>query len=149
MQNQFQTYQLRFHKTLSNLLWLPPLLARITLAGVFIESGWGKMHNIEKVIGFFTSLGIPAPAIQAHFVANLEFFGGIFIFLGLFTRVMSVPLLFTMIVAIVTAKRDDLKEFSDLFGFSEFLYILLFLWLIIGGPGKISLDKLLFKKPKE
>jgi putative oxidoreductase len=146
MRSHIQALSQKVEGTMSHLDWLPPLLARLTLAGVFVESGWGKIHNIEKVTEFFTSLGIPAPAAQAHFVAYLELLGGVFLFLGLFTRLFSIPLAFTMVVAIITAKREDLKEFSDLFGFSEFLYILLFIWLIIEGAGKASLDYLLVKK---
>ncbi len=55
-------------------------------------------------------------------------------------------LMVVMMVAIATAKRDELSSVSDLFGFSEFLYILLLLWLLISGPGAISLDRLLFRE---
>src|ERR1051325_9033505 len=47
--------------------WLPGLLSRLTIGGVFIQSGWGKLHHLDKVVQFFTSLGIPAPQIQAPF----------------------------------------------------------------------------------
>ena len=50
---------------ISHLEWLPQLVTRITIGWVFIESGWGKLHNLDRVIGYFQSLGIPAPAIQA------------------------------------------------------------------------------------
>jgi hypothetical protein len=45
-----------------------------------------------------------------------------------------------MLVAILTAKRGDIHELSDLFGFAEYLYIVLSLWLGAYGPGPISLD---------
>ena len=128
--------------------WLSPLFARLVLGDVFLESGWGKIHNLPKVVEYFSSLQIPAPEFQAHLVAYTELVGGALILFGLFTRLISIPLLFTMVVAILTAKREDLKEFTDLFGFSEFLYILLFFWLIIDGAGKASLDFLLFRNRK-
>ncbi len=131
---------------LEKLNWLPPLLARITLGWVFVMSGWGKLQHMPKVIDFFTSLELPAPDFLAHLVAFSELFCGVLIFLGLLSRLASIPLSIIMIVAILTAKWPDLKEFSDLFKFSEFLYLLLFVWIVIEGPGKVSLDYITFKK---
>jgi putative oxidoreductase len=128
--------------------WLPPLVARIVVGWVFVESGWGKLHHIDKVIGFFTDLGLPAPAFQAHLVATTEFAGGLALLLGLLTRIASIPLMVIMFVAIATAKKDELHGFSDLIGFSEFLYMVLLFWLLITGPGKIALDTLLARRLK-
>jgi putative oxidoreductase len=131
---------------LGKLSWLPPLLARIALGVIFAESGWGKLHNIDKVAEFFLELHLPAPVFQAHLVAYTELFAGILVFLGLFTRIASVSLLITMTVAILTAKIEEIQQTSDLFAMSEFLYILLFIYLIIEGAGKVSLDYLGKKK---
>lgn len=127
-------------KHLGKLNWVPPLLTRLTVGIVFIESGWGKIHNIPKVTEFFTSLGIPAPAFQAHFVAGTEFLGGILLLIGLLTRLASIPLTVVMTVAILTAKGSEIESWSDIFGFSEYLYIVLFVYLIVQGAGSISLD---------
>jgi putative oxidoreductase len=130
----------RFRALLSAFAWLPPLAARITVGWVFVESGWGKLHHLDKVAGFFADLGLPAPAFQAHLVAATEFGGGLALLLGLGTRLASVPLMIIMAVAIATAKKDELHGFSDLIGFPEFLYLLLLFWLLIAGPGRIALD---------
>lgn len=122
------------------LAWLPPLLSRTTIGFVFIQSGWGKLHNLDRVASFFAELGIPAPGLQAPFVATVEFVGGLAVLLGFFTRIVSIPLICTMIVAIITAKRADLGGISDLFGFIEYLYIVILAWLAVEGPGKISID---------
>src|SRR4051794_7388777 len=87
----------------SKLEWLPGIVARVAIGYVFIQSGWGKLHHLDKVIQFFTSLGIPAPQLQAPFVAGVELVGGVLVLGGLFTRVASVPLIGTMVVAILTA----------------------------------------------
>ncbi len=126
--------------------WLPPLLARITVGVVFVESGWGKLHNIEKVIGFFESLGIPFANLQAPMVAAIEFGAGLFLLAGVATRIAALPLIAIMTVAIATAKAAEITTASDIFGFSEFLYIVLLLWLAVSGPGKIALDHFIFKK---
>ena len=135
-----------FHSIINRLQWLPGLVARLTLAGIFIPTGWGKLHHLDKVAEFFASLGIPAPHLQAPFVASVEFLGGILILLGLCTRLVSIPLMGTMVVAIITAKWHDIAELSDFLSLSEYLFMLLLLWLTIKGPGALSLDALFFKK---
>jgi putative oxidoreductase len=122
--------------------WLPPLVARITLAMVFVVSGWGKLHSLDKVTGFFTELGIPAPAFQAALVSCVELIGGVLLLIGLLTRFAAVPLIITMVVAILTALRENIHGFGDLVGVSEYLYICLLLWLAVAGGGRLSLDHL-------
>ena len=126
--------------------WFPVLLARLSVGWVFIESGWGKLHNLPKVIEFFQSLGIPAPEFQARMVAFTELGGGFCLCVGLFSRLASIPLTATMVVAILTAKRADINSMSDLFAMEEYLFILVFLWVIFSGPGKASLDALLARR---
>jgi len=127
----------------SRLRWLPPALARLTLGWVFLLSGWGKLHHLDDVIGFFASLGIPAPQLQAPFASGVEFVCGLLLLLGLFSRPASVPLVVVMIVAIATARREELTSLGDLFGFIEYLYIVLLSYVALEGPGPLSLDALL------
>ncbi len=130
----------RFRNICSKLGWLPAVLARVTIGYIFIQSGWGKLHHLDKVVEFFTELGIPAANIQAPFVACVEFGCGLLVLLGLFTRFASIPLIGTMVVAIFTAKMKDISELGDLFAMSEYLYIVLLLYLIVHGSGCISID---------
>jgi uncharacterized membrane protein YphA (DoxX/SURF4 family) len=51
-----------------------------------------------------------------------------------------------MVVAIITAKKDSISELTDIFAISEYLYIVLLFWLVVAGPGRISVDRLVFKK---
>jgi putative oxidoreductase len=127
------------------LSWLPPTLARIALGVVFVGTGWGKLHNLEKITGFFTELGIPAPGFNAVLVASSELVCGALIVVGLFTRLASIPLVVVMLVAIFTAKRADIGGVSDLLGFVETLYVVLLSWLAIEGPGPLSIDRLLVR----
>ena len=128
------------HSVSSRLRWLPPTVARLTIGWVFLQSGWGKLNNLPKVVAFFTELGIPAPQFQAPLAATCEFVCGALILIGLFTRVASLPLIITMTVATLTAKKADIHELSDLFGTTEYLYIVILLWLGAYGAGPISLD---------
>jgi DoxX len=72
------------------------------------------------VTGFFTELGIPAPGFQAVFVALLETTGGLLLLVGLFSRLISIPLIVTMIVAYVTSEKEAIaalftKDYEDFF----------------------------------
>src|ERR1700722_13116014 len=66
-----------------------PLFARIVVGWVFLWSGWGKLNNLPAMIENFASWHIPAPHILTPFVSGVEFFGGIFLLLGLLTRVSA------------------------------------------------------------
>jgi putative oxidoreductase len=81
--------------------------------------------------------------VLAPFVSGVEFFGGIFLLLGLMTRISAGALGVTMIVAIVSAKWADVDSLETLLGFDETEYLALFVWLAIAGAGSFSLDRLL------
>ena len=123
--------------------WLPPLFARIVVGWVFMWSGWEKLSNLPQITKNFIDWGIPFPNILTPFVSGVEFFGGLLLLLGLFTRVAAVPLVVVMIVAIVSAKWDQVDSLETLLGFEEVSYMALFGWLAVAGPGPISLDRLL------
>jgi putative oxidoreductase len=126
--------------------YLAPLLARITVGVVFVTSGWGKVHNLDKVTEFFGELGIPAPAFQAVFVSYVELVCGALLLAGLFTRLVAIPLAITMIVAIITAKAEEIAGIADLLGTVEFAYVVMLLGIVLTGPGKVSLDALIFDR---
>lgn len=130
----------------NHFLWAGPLIARVTVGYVFMLTGWGKLQNLDRVTEYFTSLGIPAPQILTPFVAGLECFGGALLIVGLFTRIMGGGLAVTMIVAILTAKWEEVDSLHTLLGFEETLFLAIFTWLAISGAGKASLDYVLGKK---
>lgn len=125
----------------AHLAWLAPLFARITVGWVFLWSGWGKLHALPQVTENFVGWGIPAPHLLAPFTSAVELFGGLFLLLGLLTRVSAGALGITMIVAIASAKWADVDSLETLLGFDEFEYLALFLWLAIAGPGALSVDR--------
>lgn len=132
--------------------WLPPLFARIVVGWVFMGSGWTKLNNLYPsgdfpgMIARFGEWGIPFPHVMAPFVSGVEFFGGILLLLGLFTRLAATPLVIVMVVAIVSAKLDQVDSLETLLGFEEVAYMALFGWLAVSGPGPLSLDYLLQKR---
>jgi len=127
----------------TSLQWLSPALARLTVGLVFFDSGWGKLHDLQKVTDYFTQLGLAAPAFQARLASTSEFACGTLLLLGLATRFAVVPLIITMCVAIRTALWDQVDGLSSLVALSEFAYIALLVWLGTNGPGPLSLDGLL------
>ena len=128
------------------LAWLPPLVVRLAVGVLFLRTGWGKLGNLEGVTEYFASLHIPTPHANAILAASTEFLGGIALVAGLLTRLVSLPLIVTMIVAIITAKWADVESLNGFLGLEEFLLILLLGWLAVAGAGAVSLDRVLERR---
>lgn len=143
---RIQAIRERLLAALARLRWLAPLLGRLAVGLLFMSTGWGKAQDIPKVTHFFETLHIPAPGLNAVVVAYSELIGGSLLVLGLCTRLATIPLMVSMIVAILTAKRGDLHGIFDLVGFDEFTYLVVLAMIAIIGPGAISLDRLLCKR---
>lgn len=113
-------------------------------------TGTGKLHNLERVTNFFTSLGIPAPGANAVFIAILECLGGLLFVIGLGGRLIALLFLGDMLVAYFAADREALFSFfSDTDKFymaTPFPFLMAALIVLIFGPGKISVDALLAKR---
>ncbi len=140
------------HRTIKLLLdwaerlqWLPPLLTRLSIGYMFYITGKGKLLHLDSTTQFFAKLGIPFPHINAIMAASTECFGGLLIMVGLCTRLASIPLAFVMVIAIATAQMGQVHSLGDFVGLSEVAYMLIFVWLAIAGPGKVSLDHWLRK----
>lgn len=128
------------------LSFLAPLLIRLTVGLVFIGTGWGKLHTLPDVTEFFTNLGIPFPGLNARVVAVTELAGGVLILIGLGARLVALPLAFTMVIAILTAKLSAIDGVITLVGFEEWSYLIMFLVIALGGPGAASIDALLARR---
>jgi putative oxidoreductase len=83
----------------------PFLLAiRLYWGWQFAQTGWGKMHNIAKITGFFSRLNIPFPGFNAHFISGLEFFGGLLLIAGLATRLTGFLLAANMFCGVLDSR---------------------------------------------
>jgi putative oxidoreductase len=84
------------------------------------------------------------------FVGSVEMVGGILLILGLASRLISIPLSITMIVAYLTAHKEEVTSiFSEpdkFIGASPFLFLMVTLIIVAFGPGLLSLDALISKK---
>jgi putative oxidoreductase len=123
--------------------FLPPLLARATLSAAFVASGRKKLADPEGNADYFKQLGIPAPETMVRLVSATEVSCGSLLGAGLLTRVAALPLIPVLAVAILTARRDEIRSFADLTGIYEFSYILLLSYLALYGGGVASVDSLL------
>ncbi len=137
--------------SLASCLQSPLLLVIRLYWGVsFAQTGLGKLTHLEKTTEFFASLDLPAPKLNALAAGSTECLGGMLLALGLFARPAALPLIFTMIVAYATADSEALHAlFSDPDKFvsaTPFLFLLASLLVLVFGPGRLSLDALLFAR---
>ncbi|MCL1090530.1 DoxX family protein [Shewanella profunda] len=85
---------------------IAPLALRIYLAPVLLQAGYNKLLHFDDTVAWFANpdwgLGLPMPALLAGLAAGTEFLGAILLLLGLATRLISIPLMVTMLVAAFT-----------------------------------------------
>ena len=132
----------------ANYLQSPVLLVmRLYWGWSFCQTGWGKLNNLGQTTEFFASINIPMPGLNAMMAGTVECVGGLFLLLGLLSRLTCIPLAFTMVVAYLTADHEALAAiFSDTDKFTEaapFLFLLTSVIVLAFGPGVASLDYLL------
>ena len=121
------------------------LFARLAVAYGFYEPAMMKWSGIDNVAAWFGTMGIPFPLLNAYMAASAEAAGVVLLTLGFLTRLISIPLIIVMIVAIVTVHLPHGFSAGDN-GFEIPLYYMLFLFTFLThGAGSISLDRFIFK----
>ena len=140
------------------------LILRLMAGGVFFWEGLLKFAYANQGVGRFTKLGIPFPHFTATFIGGLEIVGGLLLLTGLTTRLIAIPFVAEMIVAILSTKISMYLGTSPLplppvppqVGFwavlhevrSEYAQMLTVIFLLVNGPGQWSLDAVLSKRRK-
>jgi putative oxidoreductase len=126
------------------------LAVRLYWGWGFFGTGKGKLAHLDKVTGYFQSLNIPMPHLNAIVAGSVETVGGLLLVVGLFSRIVTLPLMFTLAIAYLTAESDALHAFfsdPDKFtGATPFLFLFAMLIIFVFGPGCISLDRIFFKE---
>jgi len=126
------------------------LVVRLYWGWQFAQSGWGKLHHLDKATDFFASLNLPDPGLTAHFVSGLELVGGILLILGLGSRLIGLVLTVNMFVAYWTADKEALfSVFSDPGKFyvaDPYTFLFASAMVLVFGAGLFSLDALLLRR---
>jgi putative oxidoreductase len=122
-------------------LWM-----RVLMGWQLTQTGWGKLHSIDKVAAWFGGdLHIPFPVANAWAAASVEFVGGALLFVGLGSRIAAIPVAFTMCVAYATSDREALASFDEFTSAAPFPFLVMALLVAAYGPGRASLDAVLAK----
>ena len=123
------------------------LAIRLFWGWQFFKAGFGKFADISAIAGFFGNLGIPFPLISAYLAAGTEMIGGLLLLIGFASRLVAIPLIFTMLVALFTAHYalasnifDDPVKFVSA---GPFTFLFAALTVFVFGPGKLSVDGLI------
>src|SRR5215468_4199021 len=147
-------------------MWHPPdsaprstILIRCMVGGVFLWEGILKFVYTNQGVGRFTKIGFPAPELMAHFVAVLEIVGGVLLICGFLTRLIAIPFVIEMAVAMLSTKVSLYFGTSPLPAppsppqsgawavlheiRSEYAQIMSVLFLLVAGPGPWSVDAML------
>jgi putative oxidoreductase len=113
------------------------LVLRIGMGGLMIPHGYDKLMNFGKYEKDFINFLGMGNSVSLALVVFAEFFCGLFIIIGLFTRLAVIPPIISMSVALFLAHK------GQIFGEGEHatLYIVGFLAILFAGPGKISIDR--------
>jgi putative oxidoreductase len=135
---------------------------RLMAGGVFFWEGLLKFAYANQGVGRFTKLGLPVPDVLAPAIAVLEIGGGLLLMSGLGTRLISLPFIVEMIVAMLSTKISLFLGTSPLpkppsppqAGLwavlheirSDYAQIMSCIYLLAAGPGPWSLDALLAKR---
>src|ERR1700722_8383359 len=104
--------------------WIVQLLVRVFVGYFFMETGWGKLHNLDGFAQRFAGWGIPWPHFNAALSAYTEFIGGLLTIFGSGTRWVSIPIINNMLAEIPNVNLVSVKNLDDFVEVEEPLYAL-------------------------
>ena len=130
-------------------------LARMSLGVFFAISGGNKLFVASRARQMYETLagaGIPFPHFMTYFVSSVEFIGGCLLFMGLLSSLCCAALIIQMIVAITTVALGTIPSghsfldwLDDFLYLPEAMYIIILIWLMCSGPGRLSVDNRIFR----
>ncbi|MGP2655511.1 DoxX family protein [Malaciobacter sp. WC5094] len=122
------------------------LLLRLFMGGTFLVYAIKKVQGFDNYVVLFSDkLDLPFPMINLYLVMAVEGIGGILLILGVLTRFISIPLIFTMVVAFFLVNINNGFAASNFGVEVPLAYISILIVLFAFGSGKISVDDKLLK----
>jgi putative oxidoreductase len=131
------------------------LLARTSLGAFFAISGGNKLFVASRTRQMYETLagtGIPLPHFMTYFVSGIEFIAGCLLVMGLLSCLCCAALVIQMIVAITTVRLATIPAglsfldwLDDFLYLPETMYIIILVWLMCSGPGRVSIDDRIFR----
>jgi putative oxidoreductase len=126
-----------------NAVWL---IGRILIGGIFVQSGFAKLTDVDAFAGMLAGNGIPLASILAPLAASAEFSGGLAVVLGLATRYAALLMIAFVIAATLTSHRfwavPPEQQQMQMIQFAKNVAILGgFLFVFVTGGGRFSLDR--------
>ena len=122
------------------------LILRLYFGWGFMSAGLGKLLNVETHTGFFRDWGIPAPMLNVYLAGTTETVCGFLLLIGLASRIITIPLIGTMLVAYLTAHTEQLYALWGntplFFKAPPFPYLFTCFVVLLFGPGLLSIDGL-------
>lgn len=118
----------------------PPLFFRLILAFGFFGPAMRKINNFSNIIDWFESMNYIMPTLMAYLATGTEAIGVVLLFLGLFTRLITLPLMVVMVVAITTVHLGNGFEAGNNGIEIPLYYFLMLFSLFVTGAGSFSLD---------
>ncbi len=132
-------------KSMESMRDIPLLLMRLVLAYGFYGPAKMKWSNMHAIGEWFESMGYPFPYVNAYIAGTVEALGVALLILGLGTRLISIPLIFVMLIAIFTVHLANGFEAGSN-GYEIPLYYMIMLFtLLVYGAGKWSIDYFIHK----
>ncbi len=117
------------------------LSLRVLLGIMMMQHGYGKMVRYSELKNSFMPFMHMSSTVSLSLIIFAEFFCGLFLILGLFTRFSTVPIIIGMFVAGFVANH------GDIFGKAELpIFYMVAAWaILLCGPGKFSVDGMIGK----
>lgn len=119
------------------------LFLRVSIGIFMLTHGTGKLITLLEggPIAFADPIGI-GPAASLALAVFAEVLCSILLIFGIATRFAVIPLLITMLVAVLIVHSDDAFRVKEM----ALIYLSVFISILIAGAGKISIDNLIYKK---
>jgi len=128
------------------------ILIRLAVGLIFFTQGILKYIDPKMGVLRFARIGFSHPTFTAHFVGTFEIVCGLFVLLGLWTRIAAIPLLIVISTALATTKIPELFRPNEGFWFmvsdarTDFAMLCSLLFLVLLGGGAWSADSRLMSK---